>query len=283
MSDRVDELFEQFKAARAARRARGRGRAAGRGRRQRASRAGRADRRLPDPRPAPGVGPEAYERSWATHAVQAVSASLRGQAGLWPSLLPRLRNRARIKRGDLAAELAERLGAEGQTAEGRPATTTRWSRERCPPRASRTPCWTRLGAIVGVGARYAAQGRRRRSGRAPRGRPRRPCSPAESRPRAMHPSPGSGSGSRACRAGRGRPAVHRRLTAVSFARRGTDPPRHERGARSGDAPSRRGARGRSRHWRWLCIRRFRVRPALLAARTSELHAQPRWRGRAKPP
>ena len=114
MSDRVDELFEQFKAARA--------------------RGGQTDvaalvAEVDGPERAELVtlidayltrapraewDAEAYERSGAPHAVQSVSASLRGQAGLWPSLLPRLRNQARIKRSDLTAELAERLGAERQ-------------------------------------------------------------------------------------------------------------------------------------------------------------------------
>jgi hypothetical protein len=53
----------------------------------------------------------AYEASAAPALVDSLSRSLRGQAGLWPSLLPRLRDRARIKRADLVAELASRLGA----------------------------------------------------------------------------------------------------------------------------------------------------------------------------
>ncbi len=116
MSDRVDQLFEQFKAAHAGGErvdvAALLAQAEGTDRAKLTvlieaflARAPRAE-----------WDPEAYERSGATHAVQAVSSSLRGQAGLWPSLLPRLRNRARIKRTDLAAELALRLGAEGQTA-----------------------------------------------------------------------------------------------------------------------------------------------------------------------
>ena len=53
----------------------------------------------------------AYEASGAPAVVDSLSRSLRGQAGLWPSLLPRLRNRARVKRADLVAALADRLGA----------------------------------------------------------------------------------------------------------------------------------------------------------------------------
>jgi hypothetical protein len=43
-----------------------------------------------------------------------LAQSIGGESGLWPSLLPRLRNRARIKRGDLVSELAARLGAQSQ-------------------------------------------------------------------------------------------------------------------------------------------------------------------------
>ena len=54
---------------------------------------------------------EAYESSNAPQLVDALARSLQGEAGLWPSLLPRLRARARVKRSDVVAELAERLGA----------------------------------------------------------------------------------------------------------------------------------------------------------------------------
>ena len=57
---------------------------------------------------------EAYERSDAPELVEALSTSLRGVSGAWPSLLPRLRNRARMARADLVAELASRLGAQNQ-------------------------------------------------------------------------------------------------------------------------------------------------------------------------
>src|SRR4051812_29268892 len=57
---------------------------------------------------------EAYERSDAPELVEALSTSLRGVSGAWPSLLPRLRNRARIARAELVAELASRLGAQNQ-------------------------------------------------------------------------------------------------------------------------------------------------------------------------
>ena len=56
--------------------------------------------------------PQAYARSGAPEIVDALSRSLQGSAGLWPSLLPRLRQQARLKRNELVSELAARLGAE---------------------------------------------------------------------------------------------------------------------------------------------------------------------------
>ena len=46
--------------------------------------------------------------------MHSVARSLEGSAGLWPTLLPRLRNRARVARGDLVGELADRLGVGGR-------------------------------------------------------------------------------------------------------------------------------------------------------------------------
>lgn len=57
---------------------------------------------------------EAFRDSPAAPVAESVQRSLSGEAGLWPALLPRLRNQARIKRADLVFELASRLGAEGQ-------------------------------------------------------------------------------------------------------------------------------------------------------------------------
>jgi len=55
-----------------------------------------------------------YPRSRAPELVESLSRSVQGASGLWPSLLPRLRARARIKRSDLVGQLAERLGAQRQ-------------------------------------------------------------------------------------------------------------------------------------------------------------------------
>jgi hypothetical protein len=56
----------------------------------------------------------AYQDSRAAAVADAAHRTLTGSAGLWPVLLPRLRNQARIRRADLVAELAARLGAQSR-------------------------------------------------------------------------------------------------------------------------------------------------------------------------
>jgi hypothetical protein len=56
----------------------------------------------------------ALRDSPAAAVADSAQRTLAGSAGLWPVLLPRLRNQARIKRADLVAELAARLGAQSQ-------------------------------------------------------------------------------------------------------------------------------------------------------------------------
>jgi hypothetical protein len=53
---------------------------------------------------------EAFRGSEAERLVDAIDRSFRGRAGLWPAVLPRLRDRARLKRGELVSKLAEALG-----------------------------------------------------------------------------------------------------------------------------------------------------------------------------
>jgi hypothetical protein len=54
--------------------------------------------------------PAAYKGSGAERIADALDRSFRGQAGLWPAILPRLRDRARLTRGALVERLAESLG-----------------------------------------------------------------------------------------------------------------------------------------------------------------------------
>jgi hypothetical protein len=56
----------------------------------------------------------AFRESPAAVVADSAYRSLAGSAGLWPVLLPRLRNQARIRRADLVAELAARLGAQSK-------------------------------------------------------------------------------------------------------------------------------------------------------------------------
>ena len=53
----------------------------------------------------------AYRESRAPDIVEGLSRSLAGAAGYWPAVLPRFRERARIRRGELVDRLAAALGA----------------------------------------------------------------------------------------------------------------------------------------------------------------------------
>jgi len=52
----------------------------------------------------------AFARSPARPLADDIAQSLQGRAGAWPVVLPRLRNRARLRRSELVARLAEALG-----------------------------------------------------------------------------------------------------------------------------------------------------------------------------
>jgi hypothetical protein len=55
-----------------------------------------------------------FHESRAATVAEDVQRSLAGAGGLWPALLPRLRARARLRRAELVAQLAARLGAQAQ-------------------------------------------------------------------------------------------------------------------------------------------------------------------------
>ncbi|MSO42491.1 MAG: hypothetical protein EXQ70_11495 [Solirubrobacterales bacterium] len=65
---------------------------------------------------APGreFDPNSFAGSPAEKVAEGLTKSLTGSSGLWPALLPRLRERAQIKRKDLVERLAEALGATGK-------------------------------------------------------------------------------------------------------------------------------------------------------------------------
>ena len=58
---------------------------------------------------------DAYTGSSAERIADALDRSFRGQAGLWPAVLPRLRDRARLTRGALVERLAETLGVDDRS------------------------------------------------------------------------------------------------------------------------------------------------------------------------
>jgi hypothetical protein len=57
---------------------------------------------------------DALRASRAAPVAEGVQRSLAGAGGLWPALLPRLRAQARLRRAELVAQLAARLGAQSQ-------------------------------------------------------------------------------------------------------------------------------------------------------------------------
>ena len=59
---------------------------------------------------------QAVAASPARARVDDLEQSLSGRAGAWPVLLPRLRNAARLRRGELVTRLAEALGVAGREA-----------------------------------------------------------------------------------------------------------------------------------------------------------------------
>jgi hypothetical protein len=57
---------------------------------------------------------EAFQASPAATVAEGVQRSLAGASGMWPALLPALRTQARLKRAEVVAQLAARLGAQSQ-------------------------------------------------------------------------------------------------------------------------------------------------------------------------
>jgi hypothetical protein len=57
---------------------------------------------------------DAFARSPARGIAEELARSLGGAGGTWPALLPRLRHRAQLRRGDVVARLADELGAADQ-------------------------------------------------------------------------------------------------------------------------------------------------------------------------
>lgn len=64
--------------------------------------------------PREAFDPAAFRGSGAERTVDELERAIAGQAGLWPALLPRLRDRAGLKRSLLVERLAAALGADRQ-------------------------------------------------------------------------------------------------------------------------------------------------------------------------
>jgi hypothetical protein len=58
--------------------------------------------------------PQAFRESGTVRQVEALSRAVAGESGLWPSLLPRLRERARLRRTEVVGRLAAALGVAGR-------------------------------------------------------------------------------------------------------------------------------------------------------------------------
>src|SRR3954464_13137494 len=64
--------------------------------------------------PTPQYGDAAPGATGADPAVQEAIGAMSSESGLWPALLPRLRSRATLSLGDLAAKLASVMGLGGE-------------------------------------------------------------------------------------------------------------------------------------------------------------------------
>ena len=64
--------------------------------------------------PTPNYSPETLDELMREPAVLASVEALEGRAGLWPSLLPRLRRRAQLRRDEVVEGIVERLGIQGK-------------------------------------------------------------------------------------------------------------------------------------------------------------------------
>ena len=58
--------------------------------------------------------PKAFEATLGSPLMREIEAAVRGESGLWPALLPRLRNAARLKRREVVQQLAQELGVAGR-------------------------------------------------------------------------------------------------------------------------------------------------------------------------
>ena len=158
----------------------------------------------------------AFRGSSAERTVDELERAIAGQAGLWPALLPRLRDRAGLKRSHLVERLAAALGVQGPRGQGR---------RLLPPDGAGAPSGRgRLGPGA-RGARAASSARPRRRSAKPDARFAPPSEGPAAAPAAAFarrayaeaagPPRRGAAAARRGRVGRGRRAVPRRLTSGS--------------------------------------------------------------------
>jgi len=106
--------------------------------------------------PAPALDPAARARIRAEPVVAGALAAAEAEAGLWPQLVPRLRERAGLSVGEVAARLIERFGLGAGDEERATHYLQRLeSGELEPARVSRR-LLDALGDVLGAGARTLA-------------------------------------------------------------------------------------------------------------------------------
>ncbi len=101
--------------------------------------------------PGQGWDARAFEGSSAQQWAQGMERSMGGRAGLWPLLLPRLRERAKIKRAELVERLARALGV-GSESEEVAAYYHRMEQGQLDSKGVSTKVLEALAAIVGSSA-----------------------------------------------------------------------------------------------------------------------------------
>lgn len=95
--------------------------------------------------------PDQFRESRASEVVDALDRSLAGASGLWPMLLPQMREQVRLRRRELVERLAAALGAGAQT-EKVGAYYHQMEQGRLPASGVSDRVLEALGAIVGQSA-----------------------------------------------------------------------------------------------------------------------------------
>ena len=97
--------------------------------------------------------PDAFAGSPAERLTESLARSLEGVSGLWPTILPRLRDRARLKREELVRRLADALGVTGREAKVE-AYYHQMEQGLLPSAGISSRVLEALGAIVGASAGF---------------------------------------------------------------------------------------------------------------------------------